>query len=75
MYSLFGPLSQKYCNLFLFLSALGLIMIFFIILTVIVMFSKKKMNSGQAAVMVGGLISYVILYFQNRILYNMCKSI
>ena len=75
MNSLFGPLSQKYCNLFLFLSAFALVMILFIVLTAILMFTKKKMNGGQWGVMIAGVISYLILYFQNRILYNMCKSI
>ena len=75
MNSLFGPLSHKYCNLFLFLSAFGLVMILFIVLTSILMFTKKKMSGGQWAVMIGGVISYLIIYFQNRILYNMCKSI
>ena len=75
MNSLFGPLSQKYCNLFLFLSAFALVMILFIVLTSLLMFSRKKLSGEQWAVMIGGVISYLIIYFQNRILYNMCKSI
>ena len=75
MNSLFGPLSQQYCNLFLLLSAFGLFMVFAVILTGILMFADKKMNRGAVVIMAGGVISYLIIYFQNRILYNICKSV
>jgi uncharacterized membrane protein HdeD (DUF308 family) len=75
MNSLFGPLSHQYCNLFLLLSAFGLFMVFAVILTGVLMFADKKMNRGAVVIMAGGVISYLIIYFQNRILYNMCKSV
>lgn len=75
MNSLFGPLSQQYCNLFLFLSAFGLFMVFAVVLTVVLMFSSKKMNRNEVVIMLTGVISYLIIYFQNRILYNICKSV
>ena len=75
MNSLFGPLSHQYCNLFLFLSAFGLFMVFAVIITAVLMFADKKMNRGAVVIMASGVISYLIIYFQNRILYNICKSV
>lgn len=75
MNSLFGPLSHQYCNLFLFLSAFGLFMVLAVVLTAVFMFSDKKMNRGALVIMTSGVISYLIIYFQNRILYNICKSV
>jgi hypothetical protein len=75
MNSLFGPLGKKYCNLFLLLSAIALVFLILAVIGLLFMFSKRKMDGSAilGAVFVG--ISYLIIYTQNRILYNMCKSI
>ena len=45
MNSLFGPLSHSYCNLFLFLSFLGLVALFMVVIAGLVLLSKKGMTS------------------------------
>jgi hypothetical protein len=75
MNSLFGPLGKKYCNLFLFLSAIALAFLVMAVVGILFMFAKKKVDGSSilGAVVVG--VTYLIMYTQNRILYNMCKSI
>ena len=75
MNSLFGPLGKKYCNLFLLLSAIALVFLVMAVVGLLFMFSKKKVDGSAilGAVIVG--VTYLIMYTQNRILYNMCKSI
>jgi len=75
MNSLFGPLGKKYCNLFLLLSAIALVFLVMAVVGILFMFAKKKVDGSAilGAVVVG--ITYLIMYTQNRILYNMCKSI
>ncbi len=75
MNSLFGPLGKKYCNLFLLLSAIALGFLVMAVIGLLFMLTKRKveLSSIVGAIFVG--ISYLIIYTQNRILYNMCKSI
>jgi hypothetical protein len=75
MNSLFGPLGKKYCNLFLIISAIALFFVVMTVVGVLLLFTDKKLN--KMAVISGLLLAgvYVIQYVQNRILYNMCKSI
>jgi len=75
MNSLFGPLSHSYCNLFLFLSFLGLVALFMVIIAGLVLLSKKGMSSLEAFLFVQAIVVYVIMYIQNRILYNICKVV
>ena len=75
MNSLFGPLGKKYCNLFLLISAIALFFLVMVVVGVVLMFTKKKVDG--TAVFSACLVAtmYLIQYIQNRILYNMCKSI
>ena len=75
MNSLFGPLGKKYCNLFLLISAIALFFLVMVVVGVVLMFMKKKVdgNAVFSACLVATM--YLIQYIQNRILYNMCKSI
>ena len=75
MNSLFGPLSHSYCNLFLFLSFLGLVALFMVIIAGLVLLSKKGMTSLEGVLFVQAIVVYVIMYIQNRILYNICKVV
>lgn len=75
MNSLFGPLSQSYCNLFLFLSFLGLVALFMVVIAGLVLLSKKGMTSLEGFLFVQAIVVYVIMYIQNRILYNICKVV
>ena len=75
MNSLFGPLGKKYCNLFLFLSAVALVFLVLAVVGVVFMFGKKKVDGTAVLGGVVVAVTYLIMYTQNRILYNMCKSI
>jgi hypothetical protein len=75
MNSLFGPLGKKYCNLFLFLSAVALILLVLAVVGILFVFAKKKADGMSILGAVTVAITYLIMYTQNRILYNMCKSI
>ena len=75
MNSLFGPLSHSYCNLFLILSFLGLVALFMVIIAGLVILSKKGMSSLEAFLFFQAIVVYVIMYLQNRILYNICKVV
>lgn len=75
MNSLFGPLSHSYCNLFLFLSFLGLVALFMVIIAGLVLLSKKGMTSLEGVLFIQAIVVYVIMYIQNRILYNICKVV
>lgn len=74
MNDLFGPLSSKYCNLFLFFSAFGAIMVFAVIFTTIVFSMGKKFDATHLFPAIYAIITYFIIYLQNRILYNMCNK-
>jgi len=75
MNSLFGPLGKKYCNLFLLLSAVALAFLVLAVIGMILMFAQKKMDGYAILAAFATTITYLIIYTQNRILYNMCKSI
>ena len=72
--TLFGPLSKEYCVWFYFLSIFGFIMLaFFLISSIMYGITKNKgvdfyMNTIAISV------SYLIFYFQNRLLHSMCTA-
>jgi hypothetical protein len=75
MNSLFGPLGKKYCNLFLLLSAIALFFLVTVVIGLLMMLTKNKVNLTAVMGALGISIMYLIQYINNRILYNMCKSI
>ena len=75
MNSLFGPLGKKYCNLFLLLSAIALFFLITVVVGLLLMLTRKKVDLTAVMGVVGISIVYLIQYINNRILYNMCKSI
>ena len=75
MNSLFGPLGKKYCNLFLLLSAIALFFLISAVFTLFVLMLQKKVDFKLVLGITGGIVLYLIQYINNRILYNMCKSI
>ncbi len=75
LYEMFlGPLPESYCLYFQVITVFALIMIIIILLSGIAsLFSKSK---ASLPMITGGLIGYVLIYLQNRILHTMCvKSI
>jgi hypothetical protein len=75
MNSLFGPLGKKYCNLFLLISAIALFFLVMVVVGLLMMFTKKRVDGSAVFAAALVAIMYLIQYIQNRILYNMCKSI
>lgn len=77
MYSLFGPLNEKYCNVFLFLSVFSFSMVVITLLTFMGNFvyflNTKNNNVGMLFFILFISLGYVINYLSTRLLYNMCK--
>ena len=68
----FGPLAKDYCSLFLFLSVVGLIYIILAILGVVTLLLSKKGKPVNIASLLSFLAVGIVIYLQNRLLYNMC---
>ena len=68
----FGPLGKNYCNLFLWFSLFALIMVILIIITGIFLGLKKKENMAYYFHILMLTLVYIVMYYQNRILYTMC---
>lgn len=68
----FGPLPKSYCLYFYYLSVIGLVLLVLSVLSSIAMMVSRTrspeffMNTFMIS------LSYVIFYFQNRLLYTMC---
>ena len=68
---LFGPLPSNYCLYFYFLSIIGFILLVLSLLLAIVnSLLKKKLVPIMPILAISA--GYFVLYFQNRLLYNMC---
>ena len=65
---IFGPLDISYCIFFYILSSIGVIFGVFLLL-IIVIYPIILKNTKEIFFL---LFLYFILYFENRILYNMC---
>ena len=72
--TLFGPLDQKYCNYFLFLSILGLVLLalFLISFVFIGVMTKKPFDFYLGGLFVA--LTYLLFYFQSRLLHSMCAG-
>ena len=76
--SLFEPYDNAdLCLWFYFLSVMGFVFIFAVIVsTLVIGLSSKKIPSGFFVQMIFACLGYGIFYFQNRLLYSMCvKSV
>jgi len=70
--SVVGPIGQKYCVYFYILSVLAIL--FFVVVLGTIMWSavtkKMKVSYVLIAVLYSG--QFLLIYLQNRLLYNMC---
>ena len=68
---LFGPLDQKYCNYFLFLSILGfvLLVLFLISFVFVGVATKKPFDFYLGGIFVA--LTYFLFYFQSRLLHSL----
>ena len=66
----FGPMSKTNCDYFLLLSMIGALVM---LLTLVFSIFRYKKNKSLLIVVLSILQPFVI-YFQNRLLYNMCVN-
>ena len=66
----FGPMSKTNCDYFLLLSMIGALVM---LMTLVFSIFKYKKNKSLLIVVLSILQPFVI-YFQNRLLYNMCVN-
>ena len=78
---LLGPLEKKNCIYFAFLCIFSLLMAVFALFTVMVKFFKMGLKQSLSSpttifLSVSTVLLYFLMYFQNRLLYQMCiKSV
>lgn len=72
--NLFGPLPKSYCLYFYYLSILGFVLLTLSLISNIALGLNK--NKGLEFYLSSFMISvsYLIFYFQNRLLYSMCVN-
>lgn len=73
--TLFGPLGEEYCLYFYYLSIISFI--FFVIVALssiyLLLTGKQGMKGMFGNIFMGGF-AYLIVYFQNRLLFSMCSA-
>ena len=73
--TIFAPLvNPDFCLLFYYFSIFGFALIVLSIFSLIVLTFKKKMNFNLFIQLCSVVSVYIIVYFQNRILYSMCRK-
>lgn len=71
----FGPLDTRFCDYFFILSVLGFVFLFLLFVSAVsVIISSKRLPDGFFMQLINMALVYFILYFQNRLLFNMCKG-
>lgn len=73
----FAPLvNPDFCLLFYYLSIFCFTLVVLSVFSLIVLTFQKKMNVNLFVQMIWVISIYILVYFQNRVLYSMCtKSI
>jgi len=81
MNSLFGPLPEKYCNIFLVLSSFSLfifalfsILLLFFVINMVLKKNTLKNNLLYLFLLTNSVIMSFVSYILQRLLYNMCKN-
>ena len=70
--SLFGPLDRKYCDYFYVFSAMYLVVALLILVSSLMMYFSSKNGKVNMAQLMLVVFTYLLMYFQNRLLYSMC---
>ncbi len=70
--SLFGPLDQKYCNWFFYLSLVAFVFMVLTLVSGVFVLMQKKMKTEYMMALLWSSAMYGAFYFQNRLLYTMC---
>ena len=72
--SLFGPLGKSYCIYFYILSVFGLLASIILLVSSLFIGIYKKKDSAFFLQSLMIVIVYALVYFQNRLFYNMCSN-
>jgi hypothetical protein len=64
----FGPMSRTNCDYFLILSMIGALLMLLSLVFGIMKYNKNK----SILIIILSVLQPFVLYFQNRLLYNMC---
>jgi hypothetical protein len=75
-FDFFGTLDKKNCIYFYIFSYIGLILFFLGLFTALygLFFSRKLFTKFVVANLILFLANNFIIYFSNRLFYNMCKN-
>lgn len=68
----FGPVSSQYCIWFYAISVFGFINLILVLIGFIVSLFTKKVHFAVPLTFFLALFTWFFMYFQNRLLYNMC---
>ena len=74
MNKIFGPLDSKYCDYFYILSVIGFLLLVVLVTSSLFVGISKRKGIDFYLGMIGVSFGYIILYFQNRLLYSMCTD-
>lgn len=76
MDSTFGPLGKQYCDWFYWLSVISLILFVLSVVTILytILFESERFSTGLLMNLLTISFVYFIPYFENRLLYTMCKN-
>ena len=72
---LFGTLPKTYCSLFFYISVIAFVQLFVLVASYVFTIIKDNKISSSPMFHIGGflmMMSYVIIYIQNRLLHSMC---
>lgn len=70
----FGPLDKSYCNLFLVFSMIALLALFISVVGIVLQLMSMKKGAFNPLMWTYALLGPLIVYFQNRLLYGMCRN-
>ena len=74
MDSAVAPLDRSYCNLFYILAIVSIMFFAVLIISIVYTGLKKKMPTSFYVIAIIYSSQLLIVYIQNRLLYNMCKG-
>ena len=72
MFDIAGPLSQKYCLWFYALTVVSFVVLIILVLSSVYTLAKSR-DLKLLFPLLLAIVSQLVLYFQNRIFYNMCQ--
>lgn len=72
--NLFGPLGKDYCIYFYVLSVFGFVLLALFLIPGIYAGIMKRKGFDYYLQVFGLSATYIIFYFQNRLLYSMCEG-